>query len=202
MIKKILLSPWTAVVTLSIIVYIALSSPIFLESVKLRYFDQLITSQPEQQTTIATVNIDEASLDKYGQWPFSRDVYGDIIKDLYDRGAGLVVWNILMSEEDRLGMDHKLQEVLREHPVVLPLVGAEETKNSPRNPGAVMIIIKSLRDSKVVAEFIVTSKDDVSTYTQTTFSDLPNTNDALTMSVSKSGDSVNEMTLIAATFTM
>lgn len=139
MIKKILLSPWTAVVTLSIIVYIALSSPIFLESVKLRYFDQLITSQPEQQTTIATVNIDEASLDKYGQWPFSRDVYGDIIKDLYDRGAGLVVWNILMSEEDRLGMDHKLQEVLREHPVVLPLVGAEETKNSPRNPGAVMI---------------------------------------------------------------
>lgn len=139
MIKKILLSPWTAVVTLSIIVYIALSSPIFLESVKLRYFDQLITSQPEQQTTIATVNIDEASLDKYGQWPFSRDVYGDIIKDLYDRGAGLVVWNILMSEEDRLGMDHKLQEVLKEHPVVLPLVGAEETKNSPRNPGAVMI---------------------------------------------------------------
>ena len=70
------------------------------------------------------------------------------------------------------------------------------------NPGAVMIIIKSLRDSKVVAEFIVTSKDDVSTYTPTTFSDLPNTNDALTMSVSKNSDTINEMTLIAATFTM
>ena len=118
MLKKILTSPWTALVTLSIIVFYALQQPTFLESVKLRYFDTLITSQPEQQTTIATVNIDEASLDKYGQWPFSRDVYGDIIKDLYQRDAGLVVWNIMMSEEDRLGMDHKLQEVLKEHPVV------------------------------------------------------------------------------------
>ena len=139
MLKKILTSPWTALVTLSIIVFYALQQPTFLESVKLRYFDTLITSAPEQQTTIATVNIDEASLSKYGQWPFSRDVYGDIIKDLYQRDAGLVVWNIMMSEEDRLGMDHKLQEVLREHPVVLPLIGAEETKNSPRNPGAVII---------------------------------------------------------------
>jgi len=137
--KKILTSPWTALITLTVIVYVTLQQPTFLESVKLRYFDTLITSTPEQQTTIATVNIDEASLDKYGQWPFSRDVYGDIIKDLYQRDAGLVVWNIMMSEEDRLGMDHKLQEVLREHPVVLPLMGAEETKNSPRNPGAVII---------------------------------------------------------------
>ena len=137
--KKILTSPWTALITLTVIVYVTLQQPTFLESVKLRYFDTLITSTPEQQTTIATVNVDEASLDKYGQWPFSRDVYGDIIKDLYQRDAGLVVWNIMMSEEDRLGMDHKLQEVLREHPVVLPLMGAEETKNSPRNPGAVII---------------------------------------------------------------
>ena len=139
MLKKILTSPWTALITLAVILFYALQQPTFLESVKLRYFDTLITSAPEQQTTIATVNIDEASLDKYGQWPFSRDVYGDIIKDLYQRDAGLVVWNIMMSEEDRLGMDHKLQEVLREHPVVLPLIGAEETKNSPRNPGAVII---------------------------------------------------------------
>ena len=139
MLKKILTSPWTALITLAVILFYTLQQPTFLESVKLRYFDTLITSVPEQQTTIATVNIDEASLDKYGQWPFSRDVYGDIIKDLYQRDAGLVVWNIMMSEEDRMGMDHKLQEVLREHPVVLPLLGAEETKNSPRNPGAVII---------------------------------------------------------------
>ena len=139
LLTKVLVSPWTALITLVVIVYVSLQQPAFLESVKLRYFDTLITSTPEQQTTIATVNIDEAALDQYGQWPFSRDVYGEIIKDLYQRDAGLVVWNIVMSEEDRLGMDPELAKVLEQYPVVLPLLGAEETKNSPRNPGAVII---------------------------------------------------------------
>ena len=137
--KKILTTPWTALVTLAVIVFFALQQPQFLESVKLRYFDTLITSTPEQSTTISTVNIDESALDKYGQWPFSRDVYGSIIKDLYSRGAGLVVWNVLMPETDRAGKDAELAQVLEEYPVVLPLVGADATKNTPRNPGAVMI---------------------------------------------------------------
>ena len=137
--KKILTSPWTALVTLAVIVFFALQQPQFLESVKLRYFDTLITSTPEQSTTISTVNIDESALDKYGQWPFSRDVYGSIIKDLYSRDAGLVVWNVLMPETDRAGKDAELAQVLEEYPVVLPLVGADATKNTPRNPGAVMI---------------------------------------------------------------
>jgi adenylate cyclase len=137
--KKILTSPWTALVTLAVIVFYTLQQPTFLESVKLRYFDTLITSTPEQTTTITTVNIDEASLDKYGQWPFPRDVYGDIIKDLYARGAGLVVWNVLMPEQDRNGKDAELASIIEEYPVVLPLVGANDTKNTPRNPGAVMI---------------------------------------------------------------
>ena len=139
MIKKLLTSPWTALVTLAVIVFFALQQPTFLESIKLRYFDTLITSTPEQQTNIVTVNIDEPALDKYGQWPFSRDVYADIIKDLYSRGAGLVVFNVLMPEADRSGKDAVLSETLKEYPVVLPIMGSEENKNSARNPGAVMI---------------------------------------------------------------
>ena len=137
--KKILTTPWTALVTLAVIVFFALQQPTFLESIKLRYFDTLITSQPEKELNIATVNIDEAALDAYGQWPFSRDVYGDIIKDLYDRNAGLVVFNVLMPEQDRLGKDKELAGVMDEYPVVLPNYGSDITKNAPRNPGAVMI---------------------------------------------------------------
>ena len=44
MLKKILTTPWTALVTLAVIVFYALQQPTFLESVKLRYFDTLITS--------------------------------------------------------------------------------------------------------------------------------------------------------------
>ena len=137
--KKILLSPWTAIITLAVIVFVSMQQPTFLESVKLRYFDTLITSQPEQQLTIHTVNIDEAALEKYGQWPFSRDIYADIIRDLYARGAGLVVWNIMMPERDRLGGDDVLANTLKEYPVILPNVASDKNKNQARfNPNVVI----------------------------------------------------------------
>ena len=105
MLKKILLSPWTALLTLSLILSVRFIDPSFVESVRLRYFDQLVTSQPTKDIPVHTVNIDEAALDKYGQFPFPRGTYASIIKELYDRRAGLVVLNILMPEQDRFGQD-------------------------------------------------------------------------------------------------
>ena len=139
MLKKILLSPWTALLTLVLIVGIRVSDPAFVESVRLRYFDTLITSQPAKPLNIFTANIDEAALDKYGQWPLNRAVYADIVRDLYARGAGLVVLNVMMSETDRQGGDAKLAELLGELPVVLISVPANATKNEPRNPGSAVL---------------------------------------------------------------
>jgi len=139
MIKKILLSPWTALVTLALIVGIRAADPAFVESVRLRYFDTLITSRAEQPVNIFTADIDEAALDKYGQWPLSRLVYADIVRDLYRRGAGLVVLNVLMSETDRQGGDAALASAMKEFPVVLSSVPAGATKNTPRQPGAAIL---------------------------------------------------------------
>ncbi len=72
MIKKILLNTWTALLTLIIVLAVRFWDPSFVESVRLRYFDQLIVSQPAKEVPIHTVNVDEAALDKYGQWPFPR----------------------------------------------------------------------------------------------------------------------------------
>ena len=139
MIKKILLSPWTALVTLALIVGIRAADPAFVESVRLRYFDTLITSRAEQPVNIFTADIDEAALDKYGQWPLSRSVYADIVRDLYRRGAGLVVLNVLMSETDRQGGDAALASAMKEFPVVMSSVPAGATKNTPRQPGAAIL---------------------------------------------------------------
>jgi len=91
MLKKILTSPWTALLTLALIISIRIADPVFVESVRLRYFDTLITNKAATENNIYTVNIDESALDKYGQWPLPREQYAKIVKDLYDRGAGLVV---------------------------------------------------------------------------------------------------------------
>jgi adenylate cyclase len=132
-------SPWTAIITLILILTVRMADPAFVESVRLRYFDTLITGKTATQNNIYTVNIDEKSLEQYGQWPFPRDVYGRIIQDLYDRGAGLVVFNVLMPEPDRSGQDATLAETMKKHPVVLSNVPAQQTKNEPRVPGSAVL---------------------------------------------------------------
>jgi adenylate cyclase len=137
--KKILVSPWTALLTLALILSIRIADPVFIESVRLRYFDTLITNQSPTKNNIITVNIDENALDKYGQWPFKRDVYAQLIDELYKRNAGLVIFNVLMTEKDRQGGDAKLASILEKFPVVLPNMPADRMKNSPRQPGTAII---------------------------------------------------------------
>ena len=136
---KILLSPWTALITLLLVVGVRTIDPTFIESVRLRYFDQLITSQPAKPLNIIAVNIDEAALDKYGQWPLNRAEYAKIVEDLYRRDAGLVVLNVMFSETDRQGGDVALAKTMEKYPVVLVNVPSTATKNQPRNPGAAIL---------------------------------------------------------------
>ena len=138
--KKILLNPWLALITLGFILYIRMLDPTFVESMRLRYFDTLIAGKTPTENNIYTVNIDEATLDKYGQFPFKRDIYAKIIDDLYQRNAGLVVFNILMPEADRQGGDAKLAETLNKYGnVVLSNAPSEVTKNNPKAPGSAVI---------------------------------------------------------------
>jgi adenylate cyclase len=137
--KKILLSPWTALITLVLIVSLRAADPTFVESVRLRYFDTLITAKAPTENNVYTVNIDESALDKYGQWPFDRRVYADLVEDLYKRKAGLVVLNVLMTERDRQGGDGALAATLNEFPVVFPNIPSDRNKNTPRQPSTAVI---------------------------------------------------------------
>ena len=139
MLKKILLSPWTALLTLTLVLGIRIADPSFVESVRLRYFDTLIISKTPTENNIYTINIDEAALVKYGQWPLPRVNYAEIIEDLYHRNAGLVVLNVLMAERDRTGGDRDLAATLKNYPVVLGSVPSNKTKNAPRVPGSAVL---------------------------------------------------------------
>lgn len=148
MLKKILTSPWTALITLALIVSIRVADPTFVESVRLRYFDTLIMSKAPVDTGITSVNIDEATLKKHGQWPLDRKVYAQLIDDLYKRDAGLVVFTVLMSEKDRSGGDSALASMIQRYPVVLTNIPHVEGKNSPRKPGSA--VINSEHSDKIV----------------------------------------------------
>ena len=139
MLKKILTSPWTALITLSLIAGLRVADPTFIESVRLRYFDTLVTSKPTEVIGVSVVNIDEKAIEKYGQFPFSRDIYAAIIRDLYRRNAGLVVFNVLTPDRDRLGRDAEYIQALKQYPTILPNIGSQTSRNIPRVPGSVVI---------------------------------------------------------------
>ena len=125
--KKILLNPWTSILTLVLVVFIRYQNPEFLESIRLRYFDTLISNkQVIDSDNISIVNIDDESLKEYGQFPFPRDKYKDIIQKLYERNAGLVVFNIFTPDKDRFGKDKIFQEFLNEAPVILPQTASND----------------------------------------------------------------------------
>lgn len=130
---KKLLSPWFALVTLFVLIAIRISDPSFVESVRLRYFDTLITSKPQTiSKQVHVVNIDDKAIERLGQFPFPRTQYANIIEDLYARGAGLVVFNLFMPDSDRFRQDAGLADTIARHPVVLPQVATSDKQK----PGA------------------------------------------------------------------
>ena len=110
---------------LSILVLVALVAlraldPWPVEVARLKYFDFLERQQQVlNDDRVVLVNIDEAALQKHGQWPWPRDTVARYINDIMDRGAAVVVAPILFSEQDRSGKDADLEEALRAHRVIL-----------------------------------------------------------------------------------
>ena len=143
MLKKIALSPWTALITLALVLAVRVSDPAFVESVRLRYFDTLITDRAVTTSEqIHVVNIDDRAIAQRGQFPFPRRQYADIIRQLEDRNAGVIVFNIFMPDADRFGQDSALAQQLKRSTVVLPHMATNEdtvSKYPPYRPGVSVI---------------------------------------------------------------
>jgi adenylate cyclase len=138
---KTLISPWMALLTLVLMVCIRLADPAFVESVRLRYFDQLITSKESTVSEqVHVVNIDDEFIKQKGQFPFPRAEYAKIIEDLYKRNAGLVVFNVYMPDADRFRQDDILVNTLKKYPVVLPHTATDKPPPfAPFRPGVSVI---------------------------------------------------------------
>jgi adenylate cyclase len=119
---------WTvAFVTAFIMITFHYNDSSVVQTARLKQFDILqSTDQPTISQDIAVVTIDEAAIEKYGQWPWKRDVLADIIWKLRDAGAGIIVMPIIMSEPDRLGGDIVLAEALAGNGVVIAQTGTTQ----------------------------------------------------------------------------
>ena len=78
---KKFLTHWTfAFVTLFALTWIGLQDPQVKEILRLKSFDLHLQNQEKQiSPDIAIVTIDEKAIEKYGQWPWNREVLAETI---------------------------------------------------------------------------------------------------------------------------
>jgi adenylate cyclase len=133
MIKKILLSPWLALFTFALLLTFKLQDPYLVEATRLKFYDYIMLDKAKQSEQIVVVNLGEKAIEKYGQWPFPREVHAEIIGDIYGRGAALVGSTVLMPEPDRMGTDRALADTLTKYPVVLSQTVTDSCKAGNQN---------------------------------------------------------------------
>ena len=120
------LTHWTlAFVTVVLITLFHLSNNFVVETARLKSFDLLQQNDtPVHSQDIAIVEIDEASIEAYGQWPWKRTVLADLIWQLREAGAGIIVLPMLFSEYDRLEGDQVLLDAIVGNGVVIAQNGS------------------------------------------------------------------------------
>mgnify|MGYP003326750335 CR=1 FL=1 len=117
---KYITSIWSSLFILVLLVGIRVSDPTLVEQTRLNVFDQYIKSLPEKQSKdIVLLNIGEKSLEEIGQYPWPRQNYAQMISDLRNAGAGMIVFTIMFPENDRFGGDEVFASWIKDNGIIL-----------------------------------------------------------------------------------
>ena len=130
---KYITSIWTTVAVIGILIFARVQDPSILEQTRLTVFDQYINSLPVQHSNqIVLLNIGEESLGTFGQYPFPRQQYAQLISDLRNANAGMIGFTIMFPEADRFGGDEVFASWVKDNGVIL----SQDADNSGRSAKA------------------------------------------------------------------
>lgn len=109
----VLSKPWASVLLLVTMLgglVLSFLDPLVLQGLRLAQFDQFQRWAPRAYapTAVRVIDIDEAALRSYGQWPWPRSRVADLVNNLMASGAATVAFDVLLIEPDRtapLAMD-------------------------------------------------------------------------------------------------
>lgn len=125
-------------ITVFALALMGLQDPYIKETLRLKSFDILQINQDRTTSNeIVIINIDEKSIEKYGQWPWKRSVMADIIDRVRDNEGGVIVFPVLFSEQDRLGGDEEFAAAIKDNGVVLAQVGTAQSQKNNAVPRGV-----------------------------------------------------------------
>ena len=102
---------WTVLFTISLLFGLRVADPFLVESTRLNYFDFLQTiKEPVKVEDVVLVDIDERTLEKYGQFPFPRGVWAEMIDRTPESSASVLT--ATFAQPDRFKQDTQLRNSL------------------------------------------------------------------------------------------
>ena len=117
---KYITTIWSSLLLLVLLVGIRVNDPTLIEQTRLNVFDQYIKSLPEKESKdIVLLNIGEQSLEAIGQFPWPRQNYAQLISDLRNSGAGMIVFTIMFAEDDRFQGDDVFASWIKDNGIIL-----------------------------------------------------------------------------------
>src|SRR5262249_54836498 len=129
---------------------LALYRPAFLGGLDFAAYDSIVRRSalrpPGGQVVI--VDVDERSLAAIGQWPWRRDVIGQLIGRLREMGAATIAFDVMFAEPDRQPAPPDAASGARSDD------GAHATAGAPRSVDAALA--EALRDGGVVVGYALT----------------------------------------------
>ncbi len=102
--RRYLLRIAAPLIIMSGAVVLHIAQPIFIQRGQLAVFDTYQRLKPrayDPDAPVRIVDIDDATLEKLGQWPWPRTRVADLVRRLADLGAAVIVFDIVFAEPDR-----------------------------------------------------------------------------------------------------
>ena len=122
---------WHVLITLGLMITLRLLDPFLLESARLSFFDSMQRGQESKQSEqIVLIDIDESTLEKFGQYPIPRETMADELAKLGNQSVLGI--NILLSEPDRFGGDDAFSNMLFEMEAVIAIAPSDKTNTDSR----------------------------------------------------------------------
>jgi adenylate cyclase len=127
-IRSALSRRWVSVTVISLavtafMVFSYIQQPLFIRMLDHKVYDTFLRFR--QATDISPVpvivDLDDASLAKYGQWPWPRFLLAQLLRRIVDQGAAAVGVDVLFVDEDRNSPQQCMRDLKRFHDVDVPL---------------------------------------------------------------------------------
>jgi len=118
---KWLYSGYAVVISIVLLLALRVTDPTPVQSLRGQVFDsyqQLDEIIPSQD--IVLLNFGENTLATYGQYPFPRQYYAQLVVDVASKNGGVLGWTIMFPEEDRFQGDASFADMLMQNKVNVP----------------------------------------------------------------------------------